>query len=225
MENPQLIESQINDYLAALGEQSVAGKRLRSPSPTNDTDGFFRLVGMALERQQEVDGAKQKIFYAEDFPEKDDNLEGEAIIYSLVDRKPGTFEGQKTGLQMADTNIRHRGKIFQESIEDPDYAGSRVYTYSQWYDNLLRFEIYARTNKIANKRAIWFENFMDDWTWYFKANGIRGLEYKCRESDIRSALDNRKLVCRPMVYFLRTEKITHVREHTLRSLVLASSLE
>ena len=225
MEKPEIIEAQINDYLSALAENSVVSDRIRSPAPSMDIDGFFRLVGSALERQQQIDGARVKIFYSEDFPEKDDDLDGEAIIFSLLNRKPGTFEQQKTGLSMAETNLRHRGKIYQESFEDPDYVGSRIYSYSQLFDNHVKFEIYARTNKIANMRANWFEGFIDDWTWFFRANGIKAVNYDCRQSDIGKALDNRKFVKRPMSYFVRTEKVTYIREHTLRSLVLASSLD
>lgn len=225
MENPEIIETYIDEYLKSLAENSQPSTRLRTPASAVDVDDFFKLVGKIVAKQQQIDGAQKTILYTEEYPEKDDDLEGEAIIFKLLRRKPGTFENQKAGLMMAETNIRQRARFFQESIEDPDYVGSRIYTYSQWYDNLVGFEIHARTNKIANRRALWFENLMDDWAWFLKASGVRNVNYDGRDQDVVRSVDNRKTVSRLMTYFVRTEKITNVREHTLRSLVVDSTLD
>jgi hypothetical protein len=227
LENKQILEASIDNYLAQLATQAAEearSPRLRTPAPATDIDGFFRLVGQALKRQQEIDGAKKEIFYTEEFPEKDDNINGEVITYSVVSRLPGTFERKNVGAAMNEGNIRQRRKIFREATIDPDHPGSRIYTYGQWFDNRVEFDIIAQTNKTANQRAIWFEDFMDSWTWFFEANGIASLRYEGRGADSVVTPENKKIAIRPMIYYVHTEKVTVVREHTLRSLIVASSL-
>lgn len=224
----ELYQAWVDDYLARLAEQAAAeglSPRLRTPVPAADIDTFFRLVGTAITKQQEIDGAVIKLQYSEEFPEKDDNIDGEVITYNILSRKPGTFENQKVSQAMSDRNIRQRTKIFREAYADPDNPGSRIYTFGQWFDNLVEFDMCARTNKTANKRALWFEDFMETWAWYFKANGVLDIRFEERGADAISAPENRKLAIRPMTYLVRTEKITVIREHTLRSLIVASSLD
>jgi len=227
MDKNEIIEVAIDQYLTQLAEQAAQEskvQRLRSPMPAADIDDFFRLVGQALKRQQEIDGAKKDIFFTEEFPEKDDNIKGEVITYSILQRLPGTFERQTVGGAMSESNVRQRRKLFRESIIDPDHPGSCIYTYGQWFDNRVQFNIIAQTNKTANARALWFEDFMDSWTWFFEASGVGRIRYEGRGEDIIITPDNRKIAIRPMIYYVHTEKITVVREHMLRSLIVASSL-
>ncbi len=227
MENKQILEASIDNYLAQLTSQAAEearSPRLRSPLPATDIDGFFRLVGQALKRQQEIDGAKKEIFYTEEFPEKDDNINGEVITYSVVSRLPGTYERKTVGAAMNEGNIRQRRKMLRESIIDPDHPGSNIYTFGQWFDNRVEFDIIAQNNKTANQRALWFEDFIDSWTWFFEANGVNHIRYEGRGADAVITPENKKIVIRPLIYYVHTEKVTVVREHTLRSLIVASSL-
>lgn len=224
----ELFETYVSSYVASLEEAALAASRAPrslSPQPAMDITGFFNLVGLTLKRQQEIDGAKKPIFYTEEYPEQDDNLDGEVVAYGLVARKPGTFEQQKTGLAMNQTNIRQRTPIFRGSFDDPDVPGCKIYTLGQWFDNEIRFRIYARTNKIANARALWFEDFIDNWTWLFKANGLQEILYLGRADDRITAPENKKISERTLSYYIRTEKIKNIREHVLRSLNVAGSLE
>lgn len=227
MENKQILEASINNYLAQLAAQAaeeLRSPRLRTPLPATDIDGFFRLVGQALKRQQEIDGAKKEIFFTEEFPEKDDNISGEVITYSVLGRMPGTFEGKMVSAAMNEGNIRQRRRSLRESVIDPDHPGSAIYTYGQWFDNKVEFDIIAQNNKTANQRALWFEDFMDSWMWFFEASGVAGIRYEGRGADSVITPENKKIAIRPLIYYVRTEKVTVVREHTLRSLIVASSL-
>ncbi len=227
MDDKEILEVMIDGYLSQLESNASADSghpRLRSPLPATDLDGFFRLVGQALKHQQHLDGAKKEVFFTEEYPEKDDNITGEVISYQLLERRPGTFERKQVGGMLNEGNTRQRRKIFRESQADPDYPGERIHTYGQWFDNKIQFNIMAKTNKTANQRALWFENFMDSWTWFFEVNGILHLKYEGRGPDSVVTPENQKIAIRPMIYYLQTERITVIREHALRSLVVASSL-
>lgn len=228
MDNVEILEATIDKYLARLDEQATEEARmpkLRTPLPSVDIDGFFRLVDEALVKQQQIDGAKNQIFFTEEYPEKDENIKGEVIAYSLLERKPGTFERTTAGSAMNPGNIRQRKKFFRESIVDPEIVGFNIYTYGQWFDNRIEFDIIAKNNKTANMRALWFEDFMDSWTWFFEASGVSSLFYEGRGEDKVVTIDNKKRAVRPLIYYVRTEKITVIRENTLRSLLVTSSLD
>lgn len=198
--------------------------RLRSPRPACDVDGFFTLVGKVIEKQQELDGASTRLIYSEEYPEQDDNIEGERITFSVRSRRPGTFEQVQVGLADADRRIRSRMRLQREILPDPDNPGMKIFTYGQEYDNWVTFRIWAKTNKVANKRAMWFENLIDEWRWYFEASGVKRVLYDERMEDVHISPDNRKLVCRPLSYFVRTEKVSTTKEFTLRSLIAEGSL-
>ena len=222
----ELLAAKIDNYLEQLAINAAelgASPRLRTPYPAQDIDGFFRLVGRAISAQQEAEGVQNPIIYTEEMPENDDNISSEVITYSVNMRKPGAAEQMGQGSIMGDRVTRARKRMFREAFDDPDHPGLKVYTYGQEFDNRVEFKIWAKTNKTANARAMWFENFMETWRWYFEASGVKMVLYEGRDADIHLSPENRKLVCRPLIYYVRTEKITVVKEYSLRSLVVESS--
>ena len=222
----ELLAVKIDKYLEELSINTAELKRaprLRTPFPAKDVDGFFRLVGQALQAQQEAEGVQNPIVYTEDMPETDDNITSEVITYCVKGRKPGHVQQVGQGGAMRDRIQRSRKKRFREAYDDPENPGLKIYTYGQEFDNIVEFKIWARTNKTANARAMWFENFMEQWCWYFEASGVKTIHYEGRDEDIHLSPENRKLVCRPPVYYVRTEKVSVVKEYSLRSLVVDSS--
>jgi hypothetical protein len=222
----ELITAAIGKYLEELAinaTEAETSPRLRSPRPATDIDGFFRLVGQVIQKQQEVEGVTKPLTYSEDFPEKDDNIEGEVITYCVKQRKPGVFEQVPVSQAMSPRRSRARVKMFREALDDPDNAGMKIYTYGQEYDNIVLFKIWAKTNKTANRRAIWFESLIEEWRWFFQASGVKHVYFEERGEDMHLSPENRKLVCRPLSFYVRTEKVSTVREYSLRSLVVDSS--
>jgi len=228
MADTELIEIWVNDYLEELANHAIveAGNpKSRSPRPAIDINQFYEIVGQAITTQQRLEGVEKNLIYSSATPENDDNIAEERIVYSLVERKPGLFEQKSTGSVGDDSGRRQRMKMFREGIRDPDNPGMAIYTYGQWFDNIVEFKIFARTNDVADSRALWFEDMMDLWHWYFRASGISQFKYLGRLSDEFLSPDNRKVVCRPLRYYVRTEKVTVVRENMLRSLVVQSSVQ
>ena len=222
----ELLAAKIDSYLEQLAQNAAdlaADPRLRTPFPAQDIDGFFRLVGQAINAQQTAEGVQNPLKYTEDMPENDDNISGEVISYCVKERRPGAFEQVKQGAAFMDRTARTRKKVFRESYDDPEHPGLKVYTYGQEYDNMVEFKIWAKTNKTANARAMWFEDFMEQWRWYFEASGVKRINYEKRGEDMHLSPENVKLVCRPLYYYVRTEKVTVVREYMLRSLVVDTS--
>lgn len=228
MTNQELIESSKDEYLQrllAMSSEFSSSEKLRTPRPSIDIDGFFACVGNIISKQQEIDGAQKKIFYSEDFPEKDDDINGEVITYTLAERVPGSISQGNSRQSFDASAVRMVKPSLREVSIDPDNIGSMIYTFSQWFDNKVEFSICAKTNKIANRRAMWFESLLADWEWYLQANGLAKIVYEGRGPDQVFSFENKKVVMRPLMYYIRTEKITVVREAALRSIDLRTSLE
>ena len=224
MANGEIIKTVVDDFITFLEERASEaanrGERLRSPLSAVEIPDYFKLVGKVLGLQQKNEGAKNLLAYMEDFPEEDDNINGEVITYSILERKPGTFEQTGISSALSERNIRQRRKMFREVTADPEYPGSRLYSYGQWFDNVVAFRVWARTNKVANKRALWLEKTLEQWEWYLTASGVSKAIYLGRDEDQVFTPNNFKVSCRTLRYFVRTERITTVREQILRSLII-----
>lgn len=220
--NKELLSIKIDKYFQELQENIVEANRLprlRTPRPAADINAFFKMVGNIITTQQKGEGVVKPLLFTEDFPEKEDNIQGEVITYSVLNRKPGLIESLPMDGIMGNGK-RQRVRLFREAVDDPDNPGMKIFTFGQWFDNLVVFNIWALTNKVANQRALWFEDLIENWRWYFEASGISKIYYHERLEDKGLSPDNRKLVCRPLVYYVRTEKVTNVHEVNLRSLIV-----
>ena len=100
---------------------------------------------------------------------------------------------------------------------NPDY---RYTVQGYWYDNLIRFTCWARTNKQANERANWFEDFMEDYTWWFRLQGVGRVLFWGRGEDDIVRDDENKWYGRPLDYFVRTEKLRRFEEKKLEEILI-----
>lgn len=185
----------------------------RSPFPAVDLNGFYDLVRQALQVYQLQEGrAEDKlIIYTEEWPPE--SYERETITVRLNDRQPGVFS--RTAPMGQPRELKPH---FREVYDDPVYPRYQIYEFGQWMDNIVEFTMWSKTNKEANKLALWFEDFMYYNMWYFRKQGVNQLFLKQRSEDFQ-ILDKR-LVGRPIMYFVRTEKIYQIREKVLESLVV-----
>jgi hypothetical protein len=187
--------------------------RLRSPSPAVDIDGFYNLVGQALEVYQLAEGKARDrlLIYTEEYPPE--NYERETITVRLRDRGPGVMSrtaprGQPRELK---PNVR-------EVYEDPILPGYQIWELGWMRDNIVEFCVWSQTNKEANKIALWFEDFMHYNMWFFRSRGVNQLYFNGRDEDFK-ILDKR-LVGRPLTYFVRTERIIQLREKVLEEIIV-----
>ena len=225
MANSDILQAAIDNYLDQLASQAREQEKIPaagvSPRPAVNIDDFFSLVQGVIARQEQNEGVSQGVAFTEDFPEIEDNFSKEIITFSLEERRPGVFAQVKIDQIFSSRQPRQRQRFFRESKPDPDFIGGKIYIYGQWYDNLVEFKIWAKTNKAANRRALWLEDLFDKWEWYFEAEGVSKLFYLGRLADEIAAPGNNKTVCRTLQYYIRTERLTIVREQILRNIVVA----
>lgn len=140
------------------------------------------------------------------------------VLYSLVRRAPGTTEGgnEPFSRQRRETRPRIRDIV----TSDPSNPGRATVIKSQWFDNLLRFKIVARSSTQANQLALWFEKLMENNRYYFAALGITRFFFDEREEDKFSQIGNEPYYMRPLLYYVRTEETFEIDEQALNNIVV-----
>jgi len=224
-----LIEAQMGAYLEHLLDSAPfqeASESTRWPTPPLSIEGFFRIFGQLVDKQLELEGGGAKLEYTEEFPDDVEPFHGEAIVTSLVNREPEVF--QQTGIDRAmggRAMVRNRRPRFREAYPDPNNPGLVIVNKSRYYDNKVLFTVVAKSNKTANRRALWLEDLIETYRWYLLANGIGRIEFLKREEDYVLSPGKTKLAARPLYYLVRTQRVTVIKEFELRSILLKSSLQ
>ena len=222
--NPELTEKDIKiqvqevfDFAkGALGPRKKPLPRTKSFGAAKTLREFYDLVRQSvndMESRASVPDVNKVIFTEEDVDDKSDT---ETITFSLMKRRPGQF-GQGPPFGAEHQNLR---PVLREETSDPDNPGYRQAITGYWFDNLVRFTCWARTNKVANARAEWFENLMQEYSWWFKLQGVDRVLFWGRDSDIVDVVDSNKWYGRPIDYFVRTEKLRVFNEKTLEQILI-----
>lgn len=177
---------------------------------------FYELVRQVIddyESRSEVTDEAKVIFTEE---EPDVSAGHEAIVFSLVRRAPGSFS---QGAPFEGT-VKNQRPMFRGIEEDSSNPGYRTVSYGYWYDNAVRFTCWARTNKAANRRAEWFEDMMEEYSWWFKLQGVNRVLFLERQPDIVTEVGENRWYGRPIDYFVRTEKLRVYSEKQLEEILL-----
>ncbi len=206
----RIFDLQVGKDLTGLSSKS------RTPRESKSLIGVYDLIRKAIEDMEKRQRTPQenKITFTEEEP--DNKALTEVITFSLIKREPGAY-GQGSPFE---SNVRNLRPIFREEQDDPENPGYRIATTGYWHDNIIRLTCWAQTNKTANARAEWLENLMEEYSWFFKAEGVARVLFWGRDSDIIKSIDNNKWYGRPMDYFVRTETIRAFSEKKIEEILL-----
>ena len=190
--------------------------RTTTPGTTKNIIEVMDLISQAISdyelRTHTSEDAKIDVVYEK--PDK--TIEVETISLSFHDRSPGAFsQGRPT-----EGKVKNRRPVLREVIDDPDHPGYKRAILGYWYDNILRVTAWARTNKAANQRALWIENLMEEYTWFFTASGVNRILFEGWRQNETLEISGNKYYGRPMDYFVRTEKLWNLSQKTLEQIVI-----
>ena len=174
------------------------------------------LIRQAIEdyEMREKTTAQSKVNYTAEEPEIDSRTE--TVTYSLVKREPGGF-GQGGPFESQVRNLR---PVLREVKDDPTNPGYRLITLGYWHENIIRLTCWAKTNKAANARALWLENLMEDYTWWFVLSGVNRILYNGQGADLVVNTNNNRFYGRPLEYYVKTETIRVYSEKTLEEILI-----
>lgn len=206
----RIFDMEIGKDLAGLASKS------RTPREAKSLTEVYDLIRKTIEdiEKRVKTPQENKVTFTEEEP--DNKAQTEVITFSLVRREPGAF-GQGAPFESRTRNLR---PMIREEQDDPENPGYRIATTGYWHDNLIRLTCWAQTNKAANARADWLEKLLDEYSWFFKAEGVDRFLFWERNSDIIKVVDNNKWYGRPIDYFVRTETLRSFSEKKIEEILL-----
>lgn len=194
--------------------------RQRTPFPAKNLNEVYTLIKQVIEdyeRRENIAPEKSVTFTEE---EPDYKSPGNVIItVSCVKREPGAYG---VGRPMSSHATRNYTYTLREEIDDPENPGYKRAILGFFHDNEIKLTVHARTNKVANERALWFEGFMQEYSWYFTSQGVARLLFIKREADVVINTDGQKLYARPIHFFVRTETLRTISQKTLQQISVES---
>jgi len=211
--NESQVELLVDRYLETLHTDK------RTPASGAELDDFFALVQKAIFSKQAYEGVPEEmriLVVEEDPPE---TIDTECITFFLKSRLPGAFgQGAPGKAQVRELSPHHRA-----TIDHPEAPGQKLTTMGRFYDNWITFNIYARTNKVARERLLWFERTMDIYNWYFKLFGFVVVEIQTEDRE-RPIIDELKTTKYPITYMVRTDDTFHFSSQELKDIILEVEL-
>lgn len=192
----------------------------KSPSDAKDIYQFYDIVENAIDNfQTRLNTPEQdRVIFTEEEP--DFAAIPEVITASLVERCPGAFQ---SGAPM-EAKVRNRKELFRQEIQDPQNPGYLMQVAGTFYDSIVRFTCWAKTNKEANARVRWFMSMMNDYRWWFVLEGIQRVFFHKQGSDLVEEVNEQKWYGRPLDFFVRTEDISVYSEKTIEEIVINMAL-
>lgn len=137
----------------------------------------------------------------------------DTITY-LVDRKEPAGRGGKPFEGTRDVRRHHRGS---ESWSPDD--GFQIDYYGQWFDTIVQFDCWSKTNVTAERLIVWLEGFLEQHIGVFKYNGIQQMLYWRRSADELVTRWRDDIVNRSLQYYIRFENVGATLERKVSSLV------
>lgn len=137
------------------------------------------------------------------------------ITYQTVQAEPGSLNGQPFG-KPKEIKPRIREQLFLDPLfrKDIDSQAENLKYYrstGQWFDNLVQFDLWSKTNYEAENSMDWFEDVLFKYQGMFKELGISEMKYYKRVRDDTLIKWKNKFSVRSLIYYFRTEKV-HITE-------------
>jgi hypothetical protein len=218
VQEPKIIVQQVFDFMFSkgVGDPTQGVPRSKTFGKAKSLLDFHALVRQAIDDYETRASVPPdlKINFTEEEP--DAKTEAETITFSLMRREPGGF-GQGAPFE---SNVRNLRPIIRENGTDPANPGYRTIVMGYWHDNIVRYTCWARTNKAANARAMWLENMMEEYTWWFTLQGVQRVIYWGQGPDTLVNVDNNRWYGRPIDFYVKTETLRTYSEKTLEQILV-----
>lgn len=205
-----------NQVYSVQIQRGVPAGKDRSLKPAKSLTEVYNLIRLVLENIEKRANTPEvnRVLFTEEEP--DNEAKTESITFSLVKKVPGAF-GQGAPFE---SNVANQKPIIREELNDPENPGYRIVNTGYWYDNIIRLTCWARTNKAANARVEWLMKILDEYSWFFKAEGVDRFLFMEQNSDIVLNIDGNKWYGRPLDYFVRTETIRSFSEKQIEEVII-----
>jgi len=209
--------------MSALVPVSTIPPPLRSSKPAADINGFFAIVGQALQNYIKTEGAPEGVtpFYVEEFPKE------------RLSQPDTPFDGftfrvlEGTMASTSNTPNAPRAPIVRQTRVMNELAGYNEVTQGWWEDNTVMFETWSKANATANDLAVWFHRFLIRYAYFYKffeAYGVKQFRFLKRFEDTVETKENQEVYKRQFAYTFRLEYLDTFIERQLTDLTINVSI-
>jgi hypothetical protein len=197
-----------------------------SYEPNHSTlDDFLTFTRELMELEQE--DKKHKVILVDDFSKsntfedpRNPGTSAFAVVTCSVKKSvPGAFHQTNAPASSGGTREIRPSLRGIEKLSVDDKSVYNFY-FGQKFDNIICFNIHARSNKEANEVVSWFQNLLAIHKKFFAQKGIIRYYFLERESDSVVKESDGVIHVRPVCYYLTTEEVYTVSEHVLQKIKL-----
>lgn len=207
----------IGMYRAITLDPHLFGANRKGSRPALDINDFGLLVETVIAEQQRLEGVpdRDKVIFRKAL--SDNPVDNPVITWKIIGRAPG----QMDQVRIADKDGRREYvPRLREVTEDVLDFGYSIFHYSQIMDNYVEFCINANDSGKADEVALWFEEIMDRYKWFFSFQGINRAWFIERKSEMFENLKSNLQYKIPMIYFIRTEKTISMKTKDIESIAI-----
>ena len=193
---------------------------LRSSQPAADIQGFFRIVGEALNLHVNTVGAPDGVtpVYVHTFPKE--RLSETGKPFDVITHH--VLEGGMAATSN-DGNRVPRQPSVRERKPHPTKAGYNQCYQAWWEESSVVFTIWSNSNENADELTVWFHRFLMRYAYAygtFKARGIQQFRFVKRLEDSNEDREGQELYVRRLVYSFRLEYLDMFEERQLTDVSL-----
>jgi hypothetical protein len=191
------------------------GSRFIPNNKPMSLDRFFEIAASIISDAQDresVANDDDKVALVEAYPpENFSSFGNEVVCFRVLRREPARMNASGTGRPQRKSRYSHH-------LQDPRLANKSVIVESRPIDHLIEFSCWAKTNKIANKRALWLEKLFVTHSWAFEVQGVERFYWKDRGPDTFMTSGGQRLFYRPINFFVRFSEFEIKTTPLLRTL-------
>jgi hypothetical protein len=176
---------------------------------------FFEIAANIISDAQDRDGviADKKVSLVEEYPpDRISDFGDELICYRLLKREPANMNTKATGRPQ-------RKSMYAYDVRTSTHPNKTIVVESRPIDHLIEFSCWAKSNKLANSRALWLEKLFVNHAWAFEVQGVERFHWKNRGPDTYMTSGGQRLLYRPVNFFVR------FREFELKASPLLRTIE
>lgn len=220
LKSPERIKVYAETQFSAIISNVVQERLTTTPGAAKDILDVLQLIKQAITDYEERTGVNEDGKVGLIYEKPDTDLQLETISISVDSRNPGSFSQGKPG----EGQVKNRRPILREIVNDPDNPGYKRAVLGYYFDNVIRLTSWARTNKQANKRAVWLESLMEEYTWFFTMYGVNRIMFEGWRKNETIDIGGNRYYGRPIDYFVRTEKLWNISQKTLEEIIIKVAL-
>ena len=161
--------------------------------------GFFDLTSSIIDKSQSNDGIEDnnKVKLTEEYPpEEFHNFGQEVIVYRVISREPARMNRTGTGRPQ-------RKATYSYDFNGPQYPNKSIVVENRPVDHIIEFSCWAKTNRLANSRALWLEKLLINNSWRYETKGVEKFYWEGRGADTYMTSGEQRLFYRPLRFFVR----------------------